>query len=39
MQKGYMINDRLLRPSLVVVAVAQDKANGDTEGYGSNGGT
>jgi len=37
MQKGYMINDRLLRPSLVVVAVAQDRANGDAEKNCSNG--
>jgi molecular chaperone GrpE len=39
MQKGYMINDRLLRPSLVVVAVAQDKAKGDAENNCSNGDT
>jgi molecular chaperone GrpE len=37
MQKGYMINDRLLRPSLVVVAVAQGNAKGDAEKNCSNG--
>lgn len=31
MQKGYMIHDRLLRPSLVVVAVATNRASGDAE--------
>jgi molecular chaperone GrpE len=35
MQKGYMINDRLLRPSLVVVAVASPKANGGANETGS----
>ena len=37
MQKGYIINDRLLRPSLVVVAVAQGNAKGDAEKNCSNG--
>jgi molecular chaperone GrpE len=37
MQKGYIINDRLLRPSLVVVAVAQENAKGDAKKNCSNG--
>jgi molecular chaperone GrpE len=39
MQKGYMINDRLLRPSLVVVAVTADQAGGDANKGCPNGDT
>lgn len=39
MQKGYLINDRLLRPSLVVVAIAADKDRGDANRDCSNGDT
>jgi molecular chaperone GrpE len=38
MQKGYMINQRLLRPALVVVAVPEEKANrsGADDGFNGN---
>jgi molecular chaperone GrpE len=39
MQKGYMIGQRLLRPALVVVSVAKQKAGGNGADNGSNANT